>query len=301
MAAKMANRFRRSLSFPNQHSHSSSEPPKTIHNRSTSLPCRSHPTVSQLGAGIAHIHPWIGSVSASRDSAWLCDGLKRLNAVHDSLVDLLQLPRTRDLLRRGEFSAFIERLLEDFLRFVDVYGRFQTLVLSLKDECSATEMAVRRRDGSDIDSCLKNLNRLGIQIGKLVSDLRYRVGGFSVPASRDDDESELIQTIEDVLQVTSLVSVSLFGGISASFAIRKRSYMGLKSGRWTKNSKIEVGIRKIDMENLWALSKKVKEARTASKKLHELEGCIVEIQGCGEKAFRSLINTRVSLLNLLTL
>ncbi|XP_073036612.1 uncharacterized protein [Primulina eburnea] len=165
-------------------------------------------------------------------------------------------------------------------------------------------MAVRRRDGSDIDSCLKNLNRLGIQIGKLVPDLRCRVGGFSVPTPHDDGESELIQTIEDVLQVTSLVSVSLFGGISASFAIRKRSYMGLKSGRWTKNSKIEVGIRKIeeiDMENLWALSKKVEEARTVSKKLHELEDCIVEIEACGEKAFRSSINTRVSLLNLLTL
>lgn len=300
----MANRFRRSLSFPHHHSHNSSKPPNTLHNRSTSLPCRSHPTISQIGAGIAHLLSWIGSGSASWDSAWLCDGLKLLNAVHDSLFDLLQLPRTRDLLRRGEFSAFIERLLDDFLRFVDVYGRFQTLVLSLKDECSAAEMAFRRRDGSDIDSRLKNLKRLGIQIGKLVSDLRCRVGGFSVPAPHEDDESELIETMEDVLQVTSLVSASLFGGISSSFAIRKRSYMGLRSGRWTKNSKIEVGIRKfeeIDLENLYVLSKKVEEARTVSKKLHELEGCLVEIDGCGEKAFRSLINTRVSLLNLLTL
>lgn len=300
----MANRFRRSLSFPNHHSQSSSKSPKPLHNRSTSLPCRSHPTISQLGAGIAHLHSWISSGSGSRDSAWLCEGLKRLNAVHDSLVDLLQLPRTRDLLRRGEFSTFIERLLEDFLRFVDVYGRFQTLVLSLKDECSAAEMAVRRRDGSDVDSRLKNLNRLGIRIGKLISDLRCRVGGYPVPAPHDDDESEIVQTIEDVLQVTSLVSVSLFGGISASFAIRKRSYMGLRFGRWTKNSKIEVDIRKIEeiaLENLWVLSKKVEEARTVSKKLQELESCIVEIEWCGEKAFRSLINTRVSLLNLLTL
>lgn len=165
-------------------------------------------------------------------------------------------------------------------------------------------MAVRRRDGSDVDSRLKNLNRIGIQIGKLISDLRCRVGEFSVPALHDDDESEIVQTIEDVLQVTSLVSVSLFGGISASFAIRKRSYMGLRFGRWTKNSKIEVDIRKIEeivLENLWVLSKKVEEARTVSKKLQELEGCIVEIEGCGEKVFRSLINTRVALLNLLTL
>ncbi|XP_073138667.1 uncharacterized protein [Henckelia pumila] len=301
MATKMANRFRRSLSFPNNHSHSSS---KTLHNRSTSLPCRSHPTVSQLGAGIAHLHSWIASRTASSDS-WLCDGLKRLNSVHDSLVDLLQLPRTRDLLRRGEFSAFVELLLDDFLGLVDVYGRFQTLVLSLKDECSAAEMAVRRRDGLETESRLKNLNRLGVQIGKLGSDLRCRVGEFSLPTPHDDEGSELFETIDDVLQVTSLVSVSLFGGISASFAIRKRSYMGLmRLGRWTKNSKIQVGIRKIeeiDLENLWVLSKKVEEARTVSKKLHELEGCFVEMEGCGERAFRSFIKTRVSLLNLLTL
>ncbi|KZV35613.1 hypothetical protein F511_31745 [Dorcoceras hygrometricum] len=289
MATKMANRFRRSLSFPN---HSSSKSAKALHSRSSSLPCRSQPSVSQIRAGIAHLHSWVGSGSSS---ACLCDGLKRLNSVHGSLVDLLQLPLNRDLLRRS--GAFIDQLLDDFLHFADVYGRFQALLLRLKEECSAAEMAFRRGYRSDVDSRFKNLHRVGVQIGRLVSDLNHhRVLGESSAAPLDD-ESGLVGTIYDVLQVTSLISASVFGGISASFGIRKRSFMGLWFRRWTQDSKME----EMGLENLWVLRKNVEQGRSLSKKLHELEIFIVEIESCVERAFRSMINTRVSLLNLLTL
>lgn len=57
----------------------------------------------------------------------------------------------------------------------------------------------------------------------------------------------------------------------------------------------------LNMENLWGLKKKGdEEVKMVSKKLRQLEDCIVEIEGCGERTFRSLMNTRVSLLNVLT-
>ncbi|KAG8378066.1 hypothetical protein BUALT_Bualt08G0099400 [Buddleja alternifolia] len=303
MASKMVTSFRRSLSFPNPPSHTSSKPRKALHVRSTSLPCRSHPIISQLRDEIAELNSWSGSQSGSRSSAWLCDGLSRLKAVHESLDDLLHLPQTRESLRGGEYSNIIEKLLEDFLRFVDIYGMFQTLVLRLKEEYSATQIAVRRKDDLKVAFYSKNLNKIAQQIGKLVPNVLSVGKLLPMPPARPsyDDEPELIEVVHDVLKVTVSVSVALFGGLSSSMAFRKQSCMGMSFGKKTKNVKVEGCIREFEEINLENLRKKgEEEVKIVTKKMHELEDCVVEIEGCGERAFRSLINTRVSLLNVLT-
>ncbi|KAI3464711.1 hypothetical protein Pfo_021374 [Paulownia fortunei] len=302
MAPKMVTSFRRSLSFPNPPSHNSSKPRKALHVRSTSLPCRSHPIISQLRDEISELNSWSGSETGSRTSAWLCDGLRRLKAVHESLDDLLHLPQTRESLRGGEYSNLIEKFLEDLLRFVDVYGMFQTLVLRLKEEYSAAQISVRRKDDSKIAVHSKNLNKIAKEIGKLASNF-LSIGKLSMaPAGASNGEdAELIEVINDVLKVTVSVSALLFGGLSNSSAFRRPSCMALSFGKKTKNVKVEGGIREFQEINLENLRKKAEEeVKMASKKMQEMEDRILEIEGCGERAFRSLINTRVSLLNVVT-
>lgn len=303
MAPKMVTNFRRSVSFTNPPSYTSSKPRKALHVRSISLPCRSHPIISQLRDGISELGSWSASGSGSRTSAWLCDGLRRLKSVHESLDDLLHLPQTRESLRRGEYSNLIEKLLEDFLRFVDVYGMFQTLVLRLKEEYSAEQIAVRRKDDSRVAAHSKNLNRIAKEIGKLGANF-VSVGRLSCAAAGAsyDDEAELVEVINDVLKVTVSVSGLLFGGISNSSSFRKASSsMGLGFGMKTKNVKVEGGIRELEEINLGNLRKKAEEeVKMASKKMQGIEDRVLEIEECGERAFRSLINTRVSLLNVLT-
>ncbi|KAL3845387.1 hypothetical protein ACJIZ3_002790 [Penstemon smallii] len=300
MAPKMVTNFRRSLSFPNQPSNNTPKPRKVLHVRSASLPCRTHPIISQLKDELAELNSWSRAEPSSRTSAWLCDGLTRLKSVHESLDDLLLLPQTRESLRGGEHSNLIEKLLEDFLRFVDVYGMFQTLVLRLKEDYSAAQIAVRRKDDSKIVAYSKNLNKIAKEIGKLVSNVVFIGKLTAAPAVPSyDEEAELIEVINDVVKVTVLVSVSLFGGISSSLAFRKTtSCMGMNFGLKMKNVIVEGGIREFQEINLEILRKE--DVKILSKKMHELEDCVVEIEGCGEKAFRSLINTRVSLLNVLT-
>ncbi|KAJ6306230.1 hypothetical protein OIU78_021531 [Salix suchowensis] len=123
----MAGVFKRSLSFPNKiPSRAPSKPPISYHNRSISLPCRSHPLISQLKNEIDELKTWSSKLE-NRTSVWLCCGLSRLKDVQDSLDDILQLPQTQESLRLH--PTWAEKILEDFLRFVDVYGIFQTLVL----------------------------------------------------------------------------------------------------------------------------------------------------------------------------
>ena len=72
----------------------------------------------------------------------------------------------RDLLER------VETLLEEFLRFVDVFGIFQTSVMTLKEEQFAAKVAIRKKDDAKIASYLKSRKRLAKEMLKLVSAIR---------------------------------------------------------------------------------------------------------------------------------
>uniref|UniRef100_A0A6N2K938 Uncharacterized protein n=1 Tax=Salix viminalis TaxID=40686 RepID=A0A6N2K938_SALVM len=100
-----------------------------------SLP-RSHPLISQLKNEINELKTW-SSKFENRTCSWLCDALIRLKDVQHSLDDILQLPQTRESLRRQ--PKWVEKLLEDFLRFIDVYGIFRTLVMAVKDDQAAAQ------------------------------------------------------------------------------------------------------------------------------------------------------------------
>ncbi|KAK3231963.1 hypothetical protein Dsin_003844 [Dipteronia sinensis] len=302
----MVGVFRRSLSLPNKHPNRPSKPPISHHIRSISLPCRSHPLISQIKCEVNDLKSW-STKSENRTSTWLCDGLSRLKDVHDSLVDILRLPQTQDSLRNQ--NEWVEKLLEDFLRFVDVYGIFQTSVLALKEEQFAAQVAIRKKDESKLALYLKARKRIAKEMAKLVSAIRY-IGQYPVPRSMLTSiaDTELTGVVGDVVEATMLVTTALLNGISEAFAAsrtRKSSWMGLRLKKKAKKAKIEEGIQEFQqvgsVESLWGLKKKSEEeVRVVSKNMRELEGCVCNIESVCEKVFRSLINTRVSLLNTLT-
>ncbi|KAL4279910.1 hypothetical protein GQ457_03G037670 [Hibiscus cannabinus] len=300
----MVGVFRRSLSFPNKTPNRPPKPPISQHLRSISLPCRSHPLISQLRDEITELETWSSSPN-NRTSAWLCDGLSRLKDVQDSLHDMLQLPQTQELLSHKR--EWVEKLLEDFLRFVDVYGIFQTSFLSLKEEQLAARAALRRKDDSRIATYLKSRKKMAKEIAKLESSIRC-IGRYSFPASElvSISETEVTGVICNVIDVTVSVSVALFNGISMPFASKKPSWIGLALSKKKKANKVRVEgsikeFEQIGESNIWRLRRKgdEEEVRMILKKMQDLERCIADIESGSEKAFRSLINTRVSLLNIL--
>ncbi|CDP07306.1 unnamed protein product [Coffea canephora] len=314
MPSKMVTNFRRSLSFPSQPGSSSSStklPKKAYHVRSTSLPCRSHPLVSQLRDEINELKSWASSSKPDnhRTSAWLCDGLSQLTNVQESLDDLLQLPQARESLCPNH--DLIEKFLDDFLGLVDVYGIFQTLLFTLKQEHLAAQVAVRKRDDSKTALYLKILKKIAKDFGQLESSVQSIAGRQLVilsppaPAAAGED-AEIARVLRDAIQVTASISAALFNGLSVSLAFRKPSCVGLIS--LVKNSKkiaiVKGGIQEfqqVSFQNLWGLQRKgEEELKLTLKIMHELEGCIRGIGSGGERVFRSLISTRVSLLNVVT-
>ncbi|XP_015884096.3 uncharacterized protein LOC107419797 [Ziziphus jujuba] len=296
----MVGVFGRSLSFPNKNPNRPSKPPISHHIRSISLPCRSHPLISQLKDGISELHSWASKPDTSRTSAWLCGGLSRLKDVHNCLDDILQLPQTQESLRRQ--PHLVEKVLEDFLRLVDVYGIFQTSILALKEEQSAVQIALRKRDDLKIALYLKARKKMANEMVKLVSDLRcITLPGTAVVCVGD---AELADVIGDVIGVTVTLSLALFNGIAVSFGSRKSTWMGLRLKKKAKKETAEEGIQELQQCGAECLrrprKKSGEEVRMTLKKMQEMEVCVGGVECGSEKIFRSLINARVALLNSLT-
>ncbi|CAK9325139.1 unnamed protein product [Citrullus colocynthis] len=295
----MVGVFRRSFSFPNK---TPAKPSLSHHVRSISLPSRSHPLIFQLKDEIANLNSWSLN-SDSRTAAWICDGLNHLKTVHNHLDDILNLPQTLESLRHQ--PHWIDKLLEHFLRFVDVYGIFQTLILALKEEHSAAQVAMRRKDEEKVALYVQSRRRLARQIMKLVSTVQKKTK--LTEQGQGGVTADLAAVIEEVIRVTMTVSLALFNGIAESFGTRKAwTWTGLDrvSKKMKKSGEEEKGIREfreIGSENLRELKKKGKEeTKMAMKKMRELEDWITDIESGSQRVFRSLIGARVSLLNALS-
>ncbi|MCL7041117.1 hypothetical protein MKW94_029647 [Papaver nudicaule] len=302
----MASRIRRNLSF----SHPNSSP-KTNHTRSSSLPCRSHPLISQLQDEIKNLKIWEAN-SDLRTSAWLNEGLIMLKNVHDSFGDLLHLSQTQDSFRRR--SEWVESLLEDYLRFVDVYGIFRASIVSLKEEQLKVEIALRRNNESMISWYAKERKKITKDMMKIVSSNVRFTGKYSIPVTTmvesNSNDLELSSVLRDVNDVTEMVTMCLIKGVSSSIEIKRNSWKNLKN-LWNnkkKTSDKEEGIKEV-VEVIESLSElringegdKNRDQRSrVLEKLERLDECIAEIENGSEKVFRSLINTRVALLNMLT-
>ncbi|KAI3750726.1 hypothetical protein L2E82_21492 [Cichorium intybus] len=297
----MVAHFRRSVSFSNTpspppppSSSTSKTTAKRIHFRSTSLPTRSHPILFQLKYHLNQLKSqWVSEPAPeSINSSRITDALVRLRIILESLDDLLDLAPSRDSLRRH--PEWVEKVLEDFLVMVDVYGTFQMQISTLKQCNIAAQLATRRKDGLKMVVCLKGLKKSGREIFKLMPFLQaIREQPPHLTPLDPNPDLDLVAVIKNVMEVIVVISEAVFGGISASLETRKASWMmGLKK------SKKEKGIKEVE-NGIWSL-RNYKDEIVNMKMMKEMEECIEGIESGSEKVFRSLINTRVSLLNVLT-
>ncbi|CAL1355389.1 unnamed protein product [Linum trigynum] len=299
----MAGKFMRSLSFPNK---KPPPPPISHHLRSISLPSRPHPLISHLRRQIDELHLWSSQQpGGTRTSAWLCDGLAQLKDVHDYLDDIIQLPQTREYLWRH--PGWIENLLEDFLRFADAYGTFQNVMFGMKELHLSVQVAVRKRDDLKVVMFLKSRRKLCVEMAKLVHAIQTPRRSSSSPVVLVPETLELAGILREIMEVTVLVSTVVFNGFST-----RKTTSGWMDGlrkRARQSTKVvvdeEVGveeIREVGVECLLGLKRKgEEEVRTVMRRMQKMETCICKIENGGERVFRSLISTRVSLLNCLAL
>ncbi|KAJ3691316.1 hypothetical protein LUZ61_020480 [Rhynchospora tenuis] len=273
----MVKGFNRSISLP---MNTKPKARAAYHVRSVSLPCRSHPLISNLEEQIRAVR----SLAANSDNtslAWIEAGLSQIELLHVALNDFLNLSETKTVLQQG--TAMTDLLLDNLLHLVDSYGSLLSIVATLKQQLFEVQSALRRCDSTGLTCSLKSQKKTEKELSRLASSLRASTKSLPLEFASDAKEAETVGILKEVIYATSAASAVVFNRavvVSAAASTAAAS---------SASNKIMAFARKISKED---------KQMVDSEKLDELEECVKIVERMSEKVFRSLVNFRVSLLNI---
>ncbi|XAR61565.1 hypothetical protein NMG60_11016021 [Bertholletia excelsa] len=192
--------------------------------------------------------------------------------LHISANDLLHSPVTQRALVNHEQGKWVHEVSEASLRMVDVCGNTKGVLLLVKDHLQDLQSAFRRISASEaavedkFEAHTLHRKRLRKDMMKRMRSLK----GIKNKCIVGSDLSDVDQTLVVVVKVLREVRVT-------TMAILKR----------------------VDSPRLWEKCDAV-TLQTANKRLETEETAIEDLEFELESMFRRLIQTRVSLLNILT-
>ncbi|KAL0438303.1 UNVERIFIED_CONTAM: hypothetical protein Slati_2313300 [Sesamum latifolium] len=239
-----------------------------LHVRSNSLPSKSHPIVNDVEDQLCRLRSSEGtSTSATSVNA----NLASLRDLHEGINNLIQMPSTQQALCHGSSEKWTNKLLEESLGLVDLCGFARDVLNLTKGSVQDLQSSIRR-------------NRALL-----------------------DEESDL-KAIVTMLQETEAFGFSVLKSVLILLSGEKgRS----KKRNWSFLSKF-TRISSVDSENdqecgaesllSLELQRSGKDINTVDvqnvlKQLKASEMAIQELEEELEAFFRSLVKTRVSLLN----
>ncbi|CAM0908627.1 unnamed protein product [Alopecurus aequalis] len=269
----MAPSFGRSISFPLTPGRSSSKP---RHVRSISLPAyttSSHPLLADLKGHIAAVR--------SLTHSSLGASLTHIHALHSSIADLLLLPEAQNALYGGVAA---ERLLKAFLLLADAHQGFEESLVELKHAVTESSAAVRRGDAARAASASRSQRRAEKELARLaasVTTVSSKCARLNVVGTED---AEMAGTVMEAAAASAAASAAVFLAASMS------------------SSAAEASPCKKVISVFGSFGKKAtpETAELSLERLHVLEQCYDEWDSVCNQVFRTIVQTRVSLLNILS-
>ncbi|XBI14081.1 hypothetical protein VPH35_140728 [Triticum aestivum] len=278
---RMALNFGRSISFPLTPARSFSKP---RYLRSVSLPgtTSSHPLLANLHAHMAALHSWIQQGPSSS----LPSGLAAIQALHSSLADLLLLPESGAALRCPTSNA-ADRLLDAFLLLADAHQGFQGYLLSLRHTATESRAELRRGDTGRLASAARSQRLAEKELARLAASVS---AVFSKSARLNlvavsSEEGEMAYALVEAAAASAVSSAAVF---SAAASMSSAASSSKKTATF-----IPVFARR-------TVTGTPETAEATVERLRVLERCLDECDGACDMVFKSVVQTRVSLLNIMT-
>ncbi|XP_003571963.2 uncharacterized protein LOC100836163 [Brachypodium distachyon] len=210
------------------------------------------------------------------------DGLTRAESVLATLGGLLAEPRAAAALRaHGD-----DRILDVFLELADVCGSFGRALLALKQSITELRAVVQRRHGdatATVATALRARRRAEKEIRRLAAAIRRVSRDATVLSDGDSVTGIVFRVVADVAAATAAAPEAIFRRCAA---MSPDVSAVAQSVPW---------LARLRVPPPPATNKVVSEMAAA---LESLEERIGEIKRGSEKVFRSLLRTRVSLLNI---
>ncbi|KAL0314452.1 UNVERIFIED_CONTAM: hypothetical protein Sangu_2289600 [Sesamum angustifolium] len=269
----------------------------TFHSRSNSFPSQSHPVMQSVEDHLCRLK---SSEAASTSATSISANLVSLRDLHESINNLIQTPSIQQALSREQGENWINELLEESLRLVDLCGFSRDVVCSTKESIQALESSIRRNRGEtatddQINTYVASRKKINKMVNKCVKNLKsFNQSSTALPAIGMLKETESLN----------------FSALKSLLILLSGEKEGSKQRNWSLFSKFVQTKRvhyEIEQENgaehLCSLNMHMSSKgmhKITLKQLKATEMTIQELEDGLEALFRNLVKTRVSLLNVLS-
>ncbi|XP_020094936.1 uncharacterized protein LOC109714651 [Ananas comosus] len=288
---------------------------QSFHVRSISLPSRTRPILVKVEEALQRTsHLVLQASSTTLDE--ISGGLRSLGHLHDCVEELLRLPSLRQALLRPDQNKWLEEELEVSIVLLDLCGAVKDAVVSTKEHVQDLQSALRRRGDRTIEcklrTCISSRREKEMKhiakSSKAAREMHSKCGSHLLGG--DDNISMVVKAMKQ----SSEAAIALLGSIlSLMFKPRLRQ----KESKWTfvskmmRKRKVACGSTNEDVdEDLYLgtsheilLNKDASgdKVMKAQNQLRNVEAKIESLESELECFFRRLVQSRVSILNILSL
>ncbi|KAI3464715.1 hypothetical protein Pfo_021378 [Paulownia fortunei] len=270
-----------------------------FHSRSNSLPAKSHPVMDDVEDHLCRLK---ASRDTSTSASSICANLASLRDLHEGINNLIQMPSIQQVLSHEEGEDWINELLEGSLRLVDLCGFSRDVVCLTKESVQELESSIRRK-ADDVNAYAASRKKIVKMVNKCIKNLK----SFNQDSTALPDKDCDLKAIGTMLKETEALDFSVLKSVlilmsGAKGRSKQRSLSLLSKFAQTSRVHCEIQQESGAADDLCSLnidkSRKGMDNITL-KQLKATEMCIQELEEGLEAFFRSLIKTRVSLLNVL--
>ncbi|KAI3464722.1 hypothetical protein Pfo_021385 [Paulownia fortunei] len=239
--------------------------------------------------------------STSTSSTSICANLASLRDLHEGINNLIQMPSLQQALSHEQGENWINELLEGSLRLVDLCGFSRDIVCLTKESVQELESSIRRK-ADDINAYVASRKKINKMVNKCIKNLK----SFNQSSAALPDKDYDLKAIGTMLKETEALDFSVLKSVlilvsGAKGRSKQRSWSLFSKFAQTSRVHCEIE-QESGVDDLCFLN--IRKTRNGVdnitlKQLTATEMCIQELEEGLEAFFRSLIKTRVSLLNVL--
>ncbi|KAJ4962340.1 hypothetical protein NE237_022279 [Protea cynaroides] len=290
------------------------------HVRSISLPCRLHSCTLRIDEELKKLKISEASSTSTYKSETIRANLSGLGELYEFVDDLLRLPLTQQALVQHQQEKWVGEVLDGSVRLLDICGTTKEVLLQMKERVRDLQSDLRRRRDkeSSLHAYISARKKAKKEIVKGFEALKRMEGKLesSPLMGLDQNQAVLARLLREICSVTISIFKLLLSFVSAP-GLNPKSSTG-----WSLVSKLLMHrvvvtcegeekaneVERVDdvVRNLCKHTSRKDgdvervQIQILQRRLGALDVSIEGLEGGLDCMFRHLIQTRVSLLNILT-